>query len=183
MLHPAGDLEALMRAANGGDATAYRKLLDALLPRLRVAVRTGLARNGGNASDVEDVVQETLLAIHLKRHTWDAGQPLLPWVRAVAYHKVIDSLRRRGSAKHVPIEDYMQIVDSPSEAPASGGSVSLELLAFLNPRSRQIVESITIEGRSAREAGAQLGMSEGAVRVALHRALKDLARIVKPAAQ
>lgn len=105
-------------------------------PFLRAAVRTGLVRNGGNASAVEDVVQETLLAIHLKRHTWDARQPLLPWVRVVAYHKVIDSLRRRGSAKHVPIEGYMQIVDWPSEAPASEGPVSLELLVFLNPRSR-----------------------------------------------
>jgi RNA polymerase sigma-70 factor (ECF subfamily) len=101
----------------------------------------------------------------------------------VAYHKVIDSLRRRGSAKHVPIEDYMQMVDGPSEEPASEGSVSLELLAFLNPRSRHIVESVTIEGRTACEAGAQLGMSEGAVRVALHRALKELARIVKTGAK
>lgn len=177
------DLEALMRAANGSDATAYRKLLDALLPPLRAAVRTGLLRNGGNASDVEDVVQETLLAIHLKRHTWDPRQPLLPWVRAVAYHKVIDFLRQRGSAKHVPIENYMQILDEPSEAPASESSVSLELLAFLPPRSRQIVEAITIEGLSAREAGARLSMSEGAVRVALHRALKDLARTVKKGPQ
>jgi RNA polymerase sigma-70 factor, ECF subfamily len=177
------EIEALMSAANSGDAGAYRKLLDALLPLLRRAVRTGLMRNGGNASDVEDVVQETLLAIHLKRHTWDERQPLLPWVRAVAYHKVIDSLRRRGSAKQVPIEDYMQALDGPGDAPAADSSVSLELLGFLNQRSRQIVEAITIEGLSAREAGTRLSMSEGAVRVALHRALKDLARMVKKGAR
>lgn len=177
------DLEALMRVANSGDATAYRKLLDSLLPLLRAAVRSGLLRNGGNASDVEDVVQEALLSIHLKRHTWDEQQPLLPWVRAVAYHKVIDSLRRRGSAKHVPIEDYMQALDRSDDAPATDNSVSLELLGLLNQRSRHIVEAITIEGLSAREAGARLSMSEGAVRVALHRALKDLAHMVKKGAR
>jgi RNA polymerase sigma-70 factor, ECF subfamily len=176
--HAGDDLETLMGAANRGDAAAYRKLLEALLPLLRRTVRVGLLRNGGDASDVEDVVQETLLAIHLKRHTWDERLPLVPWVRAVAYHKVIDSLWRRGSAKHVPIDDYMQILDGSGEVQEQDGSVSMELLAFLKPRSRQIVEAITIEGLSAREAGTRLGMSEGAVRVTLHRALKDLARTV-----
>jgi RNA polymerase sigma-70 factor, ECF subfamily len=177
--HHVDEIEALMSAANGGDAAAYRKLLDALLPFLRKAVKTGLMRNGGNASDIEDVVQETLLAIHLKRHTWDPQRPLLPWVSAVAYYKVIDSLRRRAPTKHVPIDDYMQTLDGSSEAPASDESVSLELLAFLSPRSRQIVEAITIEGVDARDVGTRLGMSEGAVRVALHRALKKLAHTMR----
>ena len=73
-----------MRAANAGDNGAYRRLLEALAPFLRRLVRQGFAKTGQSAGDVEDVVQETLLAIHLKRQTWDADQLFTPWVRAIA---------------------------------------------------------------------------------------------------
>ncbi|MGB7915625.1 MAG: sigma factor, partial [Rhodomicrobium sp.] len=86
-----------MRAANAGDNQAYRRLLEALTPFLRMVVRQGFARAGLSGSEVEDVVQETLLAIHLKRQTWDAEQLFTPWVRAVARNKLIDNLRRRGN--------------------------------------------------------------------------------------
>ena len=75
---------ALMRAAIDGDAAAYRELLQSLSLSLRSAVRRGFAQAGAPLGDVEDVVQETLLALHLKRNTWDASQPLGPWVRAIA---------------------------------------------------------------------------------------------------
>ena len=95
-----------MRAANAGDSQAYRRLLEALTPFLRVIVRQGFTRAGLGGSDVEDVVQETLLAIHLKRQTWDADQLFTPWVRAVARNKLIDNLRRRGNRTDLPIEDF-----------------------------------------------------------------------------
>src|SRR5688572_7699094 len=91
-----GHLAQLMRAANRGDADAYRHVLEKLAPMLRSAARRGFARYGSGPEEVEDIVQETLLALHLKRHTWDERQPLLPWVRAIAHNKLIDSLRRRG---------------------------------------------------------------------------------------
>jgi len=70
-----------MRAANAGDEIAYRRLLEALAPLLRQVVRRGFAHSGFGNCDVEDVVQETLLAIHLKRQTWDEDEALTPWVR------------------------------------------------------------------------------------------------------
>ncbi len=73
-----------MRAARAGDNGAYRSLLEALAPYLRRLVRQGFAKTGQSADDVEDVVQETLLAIHLKRQTWDADQLFTPWVRVIA---------------------------------------------------------------------------------------------------
>jgi RNA polymerase sigma-70 factor, ECF subfamily len=172
--HPE-DLSTLMRAANRGDASAYRRLLDALASSLRAGARRGLARAGRGPEDAEDIVQETLLAIHLKRHTWDESQPLEPWVRAIAHHKLVDGLRRRGFRQHLPIEDYEEILSVPAEPVALSAVECAELLSRLPGRQRQIVQAISIEGRSAREVGDRLGMTEGAVRVALHRALKGLA--------
>jgi RNA polymerase sigma-70 factor (ECF subfamily) len=169
------ELSILMRIALDGDETAYRKLLAALAPRVRARVRSGLNRIGRGNGDVEDVVQETLLAIHVKRHTWDADQPLLPWVHAIAHHKLVDHLRRQGFRQHLDIDDYREALAAPVDTVAADVADCMDLMQHLNPRQRQIVESVSIRGLSAREAGEALGMSEGAVRVALHRALKILA--------
>src|SRR5262245_14090918 len=101
-----------MRAANAGDETAYRRLLGALAPFLRQIVQGGFARAGFGNSDVEDVVQETLLAIHLKRQTWDEDQAITPWVKAIARHKVIDSLRRRGRHGELLIDDLLEVLSA-----------------------------------------------------------------------
>src|ERR1044072_6192811 len=100
----------LMRAAMNGDAAAYNRLLTTLAPAIRSVARRGLGRAGIAIVEAEDVVQETLLAIHLKRHTWDPSLPLGPWVRAIARHKLIDALRRRGRRSQVPRE---AVIDSP----------------------------------------------------------------------
>ena len=86
----------LMRAANRGDAAAYNELLASLAPVLRSVTRRGLARGGLPVEDAEDIVQETLLAVHLKRQTWDESLPFMPWLRAVARNKLLDAVRRRG---------------------------------------------------------------------------------------
>lgn len=168
------DLAAAMRAANRGDAAAYRRVLDGLASRLRGFVRGRLARIGRGQEDCEDIVQETLLAVHLKRHTWDEAQALEPWVLAIAHHKFVDALRRRGFHQHVPIDDH---ADSSELATAAvqDRRAGRDLLALLPERQRRIVEEISIEGHSASDVGKRLAMSDGAVRVALHRALRFLA--------
>jgi RNA polymerase sigma-70 factor (ECF subfamily) len=164
-----------MRAANRGDGEAYRRVLEGLTPVLRAWVRRGLARYGSAQEEVEDVVQETLLALHLKRHMWDEARPLLPWVRAIAHNKLVDSLRRRGRHMHVPIEDVSDALAVDEEPATLDGLASKRALALLHGRARDIVIAISVEGASAREVADRLGMTEGAVRVALHRALKSLA--------
>ena len=166
---------ALMRAAIAGDAAAYRRLLDQLSFSLRAATRRGFAQFGASMNDVEDVVQETLLAIHLKRHTWDASQPLGPWVRAIARHKLIDALRRRGRRIEIPIEAVIDLL--PAEEARSDLDLqdAQRLIGELNGRQQTIVRSISVEGKSIRDVAENLGMNEGAVRVALHRGLKALA--------
>jgi RNA polymerase sigma-70 factor (ECF subfamily) len=165
-----------MRAGTRGDAGSYHRLLQELAPVLRGLASRGFARHRLGPEDVEDVVQETLLAVHLKRHTWDERQPLFPWVYAIARNKLIDNLRRRGRQAHLPIDDIGESLQV-SELPAEMNGVDAErVIARLKGRQREIVVAISIEGASARQVAQRLGMTEGAVRVALHRALKSLAK-------
>lgn len=165
---------ALMRAAIAGDGGAYARVLTQLAGVVRGAVARHFRRIGYGNEEIEDVVQETLLAIHLKRSSWDPEQPLEPWVRAIARNKVIDHLRRRGYRKFVPIDDVAEVLATPpAEAALSNGDRD-RMLATLNGRQREIVTVMTVDGLNARETAERFGMSEGAVRVALHRGLKAL---------
>jgi RNA polymerase sigma-70 factor (ECF subfamily) len=164
-----------MRLSRGGNEDAYRLLLTRVSIWLRGVARHGLLRAGLNAEDGEDIVQDTLLAMHLKRDTWDESQPLEPWLRAIARHKMVDHLRRRGFREFVDIDNYIDKLVVSQNVDESTSIDTQTILACLSDRQRQIVEAISIKGFAAREVGQRLGMSEGSVRVALHRALKILA--------
>ena len=164
-----------MRAANAGDEIAYRRLLEALAPFLRRIVQRSFARAGFGNADVEDVVQETLLAIHLKRQTWDEDQAITPWVRAIARHKVIDSLRRRGRHVELPVDDLLDVLPAEPATEHLSSRDAERLLSILRGRQRDVVHAVSIEGLSTREAADRFKISEGAVRVALHRGLSALA--------
>lgn len=169
------DWEAKMRAGLAGDAAAYRSLLAAITPFVRLVVRRSFSRGGIGGVDVEDIVQDVLLAVHLKRHTWDPSLPLAPWLGAVTRHKTIDALRRAGGRITVPVEDLAEVLAAPAQTASDHGDAE-RMLAVLPERQRSIVRAMTMEERSAAEIGRDLGMTEGAVRVALHRALKLLAK-------
>jgi RNA polymerase sigma-70 factor (ECF subfamily) len=146
------------------------------LPLCCGLARRGLARSKLGGDDVEDVVQETLLAQHLKRSTWDERQPFGPWAYAIARNKLIDNLRRRGRHVHLAIDDIGELPASDTPATELNGIDAERVIARLNGREREIVVAMSIEGASARQVGERLGMTEGAVRVALHRALRSLAK-------
>ena len=165
----------LMCLALDGDQAAYRSLLAGIVPHVRRQARRAVAGSGRGQAEIEDVVQETLLAVHLKRASWDRALPFTPWLNAVTRYKAIDMLRRRGARAEVGLEAVAETM----AAPEAGGDDQLDaqrMLAALDGRQRLIVEQVSLAGRSAAEVGGQLGMSEGAVRVALHRALKRLAQ-------
>ncbi len=166
---------ALMRAGNAGDEGAYRRLLLQLTPALRAFAGRGLARAGRSAMDAEDIVQETLLALHLKRQTWDEGGPLSPWLFAIARHKLIDALRRRGRRIEVSIDDFAEILPGRDNGPDPIVADVSRNLDGLPAGQRNVVQCIAVDGASIDEAAARLSMSNGAVRVALHRGLAALA--------
>ncbi len=164
----------LMRSAMSGDDAAYHRLLKAIAPVLRAAARRGLARAGQPADQSEDIVQDILLAVHLKRHTWNADAPFAPWLFAIARNKLIDALRRRGKRIFVNIDDFSETLagEAPAET-ASAGEVTAHLNA-LPQRQREVLQSIAVDASSIRETAAKFSMTEGAVRVALHRGLAAL---------
>jgi len=165
-----------MRSAMEGDAQAYQRFLVAVTPHLRTLARRRCAEFGAPASEAEDVVQEVLLAVHLKRGTWDTARPIGPWLAAIVRNRLIDSLRRRGRRINVPIEDVAATLAAADQTDEGDERLSAEtLLARLKEPQRDIVRSISLEGAGVRETAQRLKMSEGAVRVTLHRALKTLA--------
>jgi RNA polymerase sigma-70 factor (ECF subfamily) len=165
----------MMRAAIAGDEAVYRRLLEEIGRSVRAMARGAFARARSGDADVEDVVQETLLAIHLKRNSWDRSLRLGPWVGAIARHKVIDAMRRRGARRFQPIEDFETILAAPEAEDPHARSDAERVIGQLAPRQRDIVRSISLDGQSIASTAARLAMSEGAVRVALHRSLKLLA--------
>lgn len=168
-----------LRAAIGGDEQAYRRFLVDVTPYLRALAARRCAQYGVPSVETEDVLQEVLIAIHLKRGTWDTQRPLGPWLSIIVRNKLIDILRRRGKRVDVPIEDVLETL-AADEAPSSMDTMDAErLIVRLRPPQDDIVRSISLNGASIRETAARLKMTEVAVRVALHRALKTLASLYR----
>lgn len=168
-----------MRAAIAGDADAYRRFLETLTPYLRAMARRRCEQLGATRSDAEDLVQEVLLTIHVKRGSWDASRPIGPWVSAIVRNKLIDSLRRRGRAAHVPIDDVMETLEAEDQGDGLDQIDVERLVMQLREPQQSIVRAVSLGGAGIRETAMKLNMSEGAVRVALHRALKTLAALYR----
>jgi RNA polymerase sigma factor (sigma-70 family) len=169
------DWGTLLAEANSGDSRAYASFLRTITPVLRGVVR---AKAGGLGEAIcEDVLQEVLLAVHLKRHTWQVGAPVRPWLYAIARYKVVDAFRARGGKVEVPIEDFDDVIAAEAGPDPTEAADMAKMIGLLDDRSGRLVRMIGIEGSSAAEAGQALNMTEGAVRVALHRAFKTLAAL------
>ena len=164
----------LMRRAISGDNGAYHRLLRSVTPVLRATARRGLSRAGQPVDQSEDIVQDILLAVHLKRHTWDTNAPFAPWLFAIARNKLIDLLRRKGRRVFVDIDDFAEtLAGEPVPEAAQAGEVAAQLQT-LPVRQREVLQSIAVESASIKETAKKFSMSEGAVRVALHRGLASL---------
>lgn len=177
-----GDEEALRRLlARGldGDEAAYRAFLEALVVRLRAFLRRRLTRA---PDEVEDLLQETLLAVHNQRHTYDPTQPLSAWLYAIAKYKLIDCLRRRTRREriHAPLDDDAPALLATGDADAREARRDLaKLLETLPPRHRLPIECVKLQGLSVAEAAQRLDMSESAIKVGVHRGLKTLAAKIR----
>ena len=124
-------------------------------------------------------MQETLFAIHTRRHTYDPAQPLTPWVYATARYKLIDHLRRtKSSVSEAPIEDAFDIAGQDDVTGAESALDLARLLGKLPERMRTAIRQVKLEGLSIAEAASRSGMSEAAVKVNVHRGLKALAEMI-----
>ena len=162
---------SLLERSLDGDCIAYGQLLSALTSTLRRAIR---ARARAAGLDPEDVVQEVLLALHLKRNTWVRGTPVAPWVAAIVRNKIVDAHRRRGRRPEVSVDSVIETLRD-EDAARQEHSYDLERgLARLPLRQRTVLRAVSLQGYSAQETALRLSMSEVGVRVTLHRALKAL---------
>jgi RNA polymerase sigma-70 factor (ECF subfamily) len=161
-------------AALAGDAACYRQFLAALSAHLRAFLRRRMAQW---PDDVEDLVQETLLAIHKHRHTYRSEQPLTAWVHTIARYKLIDHLRARSrhEALNDPLDEDLEIF-ARSDTEAAEARRDLEqMLEVLPERQRRALVMVKLAGASVAETARETGMSEAAVKVGVHRGLKALA--------
>jgi len=161
-----------------GDATAYHAFLKDLSVYLRGFFRKRLS---SLPDEVEDLVQETLLAVHNQRHTYDPRQPLTAWVYAIAKYKLVDLLRRRAGheRQNDPLDDEQEIL-AHNDADAATARLDLaKLLMQLPARQRLPIVHTKLEGLSVEETARATGMSESAVKVNVHRGMKALAAIIQ----
>jgi RNA polymerase sigma-70 factor, ECF subfamily len=171
-------LRSLMLLSLAGDAAAYRIFLDELTARLRSYLRRRL---GGLPDEVEDLLQELLLAVHNKRHTYDPKLPLTAWVQAIARYKLVDLLRRRsrGDVLTDPLDEDDQVFATTANEAAEAQYDVAKLLRGLPDRQRLPILYVKIEGASVTDTAVRTGMSESAVKVGIHRGLKALAQRIR----
>lgn len=173
------ELRALMLAGLDGDAAAHRTLLSRLSVHLRAYFKRRLARIGRGPTDAEDLLQETLIALHTRRQTYERSQLVTPWVYAIAHYRLVDYLRRtKASIEDVPVEDAPELF-ADDDATAVDSRLDLnKLMARLAPKTRRAIEMVKLDGLSVQEAAARSGMSESAVKVSVHRGLRALSLLV-----
>jgi RNA polymerase sigma-70 factor (ECF subfamily) len=167
-------LRELLLRGLGGDPAAYHAFLRELGAHLRALLRRRLT---GMPDDVEDIVQETLLAVHNQRHTYDAAHPLTAWAGAIARYKTTDFLRRHGRRERLtdPLDDVAELLHAKDDRAGEARRDIAKLLDGLPDRQRLPIVHVKIEGLSVLEAARLTGMSESAVKVGVHRGLKALA--------
>ena len=168
----AGHWDRLMAAALAGDAHAYRSLLVELVPWLRRYYQRRVP-----PMMVEDAIQDVLLAIHEKRHTYDPSRPFGPWLAAIARHKWIDRIRSMRWQSTEPLDENFGTPDHEDSVVAE--TTLKRLLSELRPAQAQVIHLVKIEGYSLHDASRATGQSVALVKVNIHRGLKRLAAAVR----
>lgn len=171
-------LKPLWLAAQSGDEQAYAESLALMAGHLRGYFRR---RMPFLANDIEDLVQETLLAVHLQRGTYDAAYPVTAWLLAIARHKLVDLWRRRGRKEnlHDDVDDLDTLPMLGEQADVHASRDLSLLLQALPASQRQAIELTKLEGLSIAEASDRSGLSESSIKVLVHRGLRRLSKLVK----
>jgi len=164
-----------MLAGLDGDGAAMARLLTLLGGYLRGYFGRRL---GAGASDVEDLVQETLLAIHLKQSLYDRRYALTPWVFAIARYKLVDHFRRSGRRVSIPLEDAGELLATENPEEGAVRRDVARLLDRLPERQRALMQDVKLTGFSMEEAAARARMSVTAAKVSVHRSMKRLEKEV-----
>ncbi|CAM3942574.1 RNA polymerase sigma factor [Bordetella tumulicola] len=171
-------LSALLVSSLDGDAKAYARFLDELARHLRGYLRRRIPQRH---DDVEDIVQEVLLAVHNARHTYRPDEPLTAWVHAIARYKLMDFFRvhARRDALNDPLDDHEDLFAVAVDEPAQARRDIRKLLDTLPDKQRLPIVHVKLEGLSVKETAQITGLSESAVKVGVHRGLRALAARIR----
>jgi RNA polymerase sigma-70 factor (ECF subfamily) len=167
-------LRLLMAASLAGDASSYRHLCRELAVLLRRYFRRRL--HPALTGHAEDLVQETLMAMHARRLTYDAARPFMPWIYAIARYKLVDLLRQSHHTRSVPIDDVADFLadDRPTDRTAALEDIG-KMLETLPAGTADLLKRVKLEEQPVADAARQTGLSETAVKVRLHRGMRALA--------
>ena len=173
------DWTILMARAQDGDGEAYRRLLGDIAPYLRSLARA----HHRDPGDVEDTVQDVLLTVHAIRHTYDPHRPFRPWLVAIARRRIIDRLRSQGRtrAREVALDLEHETFCAPETNLGEedwNKRVLSDAIEKLPPGQREAVRLLKLQEMSLQQAAAASGMSVAALKVAMHRALKNLRKML-----
>lgn len=173
------DWSILMVRAQAGDGQAYRRLLEEIAPYLRALA----ARRHRDASDIEDAVQDILLTLHAVRHTYDPTRPFGPWLVGIASHRLVDRLRRQGRLRSretalQPEKETFPADQANLSEKALDRQDLTDAIERLPAGQRQAIRLLKIEEKSLNEAAAISGMTVASLKVATHRAIKSLRKIL-----
>lgn len=168
-------LKALLIRGLAGDEAAHRAFLTEAAALLRAYFRNRLR---GRAEDAEDLVQETLVALHTRRDSYDPAYPLTAWLYAIARYRLIDFLRRAKHRNHAPL-DGLEIGDVDPDYEASDAKRDIGvLLDKLPEKQRTAIRLVKLEERSVREAADATGFTESDIKISIHRGLKTLMQLM-----
>ena len=174
----------LMQQAQAGDAEAYATLLQHVTVRVRQMVRA--RRRGLSHEHVEDLAQDVLMSLHAARATYDPDRPFGPWLSAIVRYRLVDAARRYGrqGAHEVAVADpTVTFGERAANTEADGTQGDAESLAeaiqALSPGQRQAIELLKLQEMSLKEASAATGLSQGALKLATHRAMTALRRALR----
>lgn len=170
-------LKELMLASLAGDARSYAILLEDVAKHLRFYFLRRLSDT--HKGDADDLVQETLMALHLKRATYEIERPFTAWLHAIARYKLIDHFRRNRIRATVPLDDAEDLIPLDHSDPAADRMDVESLLRFVPEKSRELIYRTKIEGKSIEDVAKSTGLSESSVKVGIHRGIKAIAAKLK----
>lgn len=171
------ELHDLMVRGLAGDAVAHRQLLDLLSTQFRIFFQRRLRM--GDPSYAEDLVQETLIAIHSRRDSYDPSKPVTAWVYAIARYKMIDYFRRtKTTGISVPVDQIDELFSNERADSTDAARDVATLLHHLPSKQRMAIRLVKLEDLSVREAAMRSGMSESDIKISIHRGMKKLSALV-----
>jgi RNA polymerase sigma factor (sigma-70 family) len=172
---PGDDWGNLMVAAQAGNGGAYHRLLVEVRPWLVHYYARRLPMGM-----VDDATQDTLIAVHQKRHTYQHGRPFRAWLGAIARYKWIDRLRAMQRQSTVALDDEPVEPSVADHESTVTSAVLLEtLMSRLKPAQTEVIRLVKLQGFSIEDASAMTGQSISLVKVNIHRGLGRLSAMVE----